>query len=91
MKPAIARLRGLPATLPATVPAILDAPQKGSKRRHYVRAYVSREGQQYHATTRGIGHGSGSLSTLVRGNALLVIPEGAGEVAAGSVVEAILL
>lgn len=91
VKPAIARLRGLPATLPATVPTILDAPQKGSKRRHYVRAYVSREGNEYYATTRGIGHGSGSLSTLVRGNALLVIPEGSGEVAAGSVVDAILL
>lgn len=91
VKPAIYRMRGLPYAAPATVQAIVDTPQKGSKRRHYVRAYVSREGHSYRATTRGIGRGSGSLSTLVRANALLIIPEGTDEVAAGSTVEALLL
>jgi molybdopterin molybdotransferase len=91
VKPAIHRLRGLPFAGHPTVQVVVDSPQKGSKRRHYVRAYVTREGHSYHATTRGIGRGSGSLSTLVRANALLIIPEGTDEVAAGSIVEAILL
>jgi molybdopterin biosynthesis enzyme len=73
------------------VQVVVDSPQQGSKRRHYVRAHVQREGHHYRATTQGIGRGSGSLSTLVRANALLIIPEGTDEVAAGSVVEAILL
>jgi molybdate transport system regulatory protein len=49
------------------------------------------DGSAYRATTRGIGAGSGALTTLVRSNALLVIPEGTAELPAGSLVEAILL
>lgn len=89
--PAIARLRGLERVERLTVRAALDAPQRGSERRHYVRARVERDGDGYRAVTRGIGSGSGSLSTLVRSNALLIIPEGTGELPAGSLVEAILL
>jgi molybdopterin molybdotransferase len=90
VRPAIERLRGLPESQRPTVRAALDAPQRGSERRHYIRASVSWDGSGYHALTRGIGGGSGALTTLVRSNALLVIPEGTGELPAGSLVEAIL-
>lgn len=91
VKPAIHHLRGLPYQEPFTVQARLDVAQKGSQRRHYIRARVAREGEGYRATTQNIGRGSGSLSTLVRANALLILPEGTGEVPAGSLVEAMLL
>lgn len=91
VKPAIARMRGLPSAQRVVVQARLDEPQRGSDRRHYVRARVERTTDGYRATTAGIGSGSGSLSTLVRSNALLVVPEGTGELPVGSVVEAILL
>jgi molybdopterin molybdotransferase len=91
VRPAIERMRGLPASRRYTVQAMLDAPQHGSERRHYIRALVRWEDGGYRAITRGIGAGSGALTTLVRSNALLVIPEGTGELAAGSLVEALML
>src|SRR5207249_10383967 len=91
VRPAIERMRGLPAEQRPTVQAALDARQRGSERRHYVRASVRWESGGYRAITRGIGAGSGALTTLVRSNAVLVIPEGTAVLPAGSMVEAILL
>jgi molybdopterin molybdotransferase len=91
VRPAIERMRGLPPSRRPTVRVALDAPQRGSERRHYIRALVRWDGGGYRTSTRGIGAGSGALTTLVRSNALLIIPEGTGELAAGSLVEAILL
>jgi molybdopterin molybdotransferase len=91
LRPAIRAMRGLPAAERRTVRAALDTPQRGSERRHYVRARLEWDGAGYRAITRGIGSGSGALTTLVRSNALLIIPEGSGEIAAGSEVEALTL
>ncbi len=91
VRPAVERLRGMPERDLPTVRAITTSPLKGSSRRHYVRARLERTGHTYQATTDGIGSGSGSLSTLVRANGLLIIPEGTGDVPAGSEVEALLL
>ncbi|HEX5691672.1 MAG TPA: gephyrin-like molybdotransferase Glp [Roseiflexaceae bacterium] len=91
VRPAIERMRGLPPLHRHTVQATLDAPQRGSERRHYIRALVQWQDGSYRAITRGIGAGSGALTTLVRSNALLVIPEDTTELPTGSLVEAILL
>ncbi len=91
VRPAIARLRGLDRPPLDRVQARLTSPQRGGPRRHYVRARLEWTPDGYSAATDGIGVGSGSLTTLVRANALLVIPEGTGTLGAGSVVEAILL
>lgn len=91
VRPAIARLRGLAEPPLARVSAALDQPAQRGERRHYLRARLEWTPQGYRASTRGIGSGSGSLTTLVRANALLVIPEGRGELPPGALVEAILL
>jgi molybdopterin molybdotransferase len=91
VRPAIERLRGLDYRPRPTVRAVLEEAQRGSARRHYVRARLLWEAGSYRASTRDIGTGSGSLSTLVRANGLLIIPEGATELAAGEQVEALLL
>jgi molybdopterin molybdotransferase len=91
LRPAIRRMRGCASLAPTTVRAALDMPQRGSERRHYLRAYVEPAEGGWRATTEGIGSGSGSLSTLVRSNALLVIPEGSGELPAGTLVDVIML
>lgn len=91
VRPAIARLRGLLRDERPRLYATLDAPRKGDRRRQYVRARLEWDGSGYRAITKGIGVGSGSLSTLVRSNALLIIPEGSPELPAGSQVEALWL
>ncbi len=91
VRPAISRMRGVQQWQRPGVRATLQEPQRGSSRRHYVRARLSGERGSYTATTHGIGKGSGSLTTLVRANALLIIPEGVEELPAGSEVEALLL
>jgi molybdopterin molybdotransferase len=91
VRPAIERLRGLAYRPRPTVRATLEEAQRGSTRRHYVRARLVWEAGSYRASTQGIGAGSGSLGTLVRANGLLIIPENTSELAAGEQVEALLL
>jgi molybdopterin molybdotransferase len=91
VRPAIEHLRGLAYRPRPTVRATLEEAQRGSTRRHYVRARLVWEAGSYRASTQGIGAGSGSLGTLVRANGLLIIPEGTTELAAGEQVEALLL
>jgi molybdopterin molybdotransferase len=91
VRPAIERLRGLAYRPRPTVRATLEEAQRGGPRRQYVRARLVWEAGSYRASTQGIGTGSGSLSTLVRANGLLIIPEGVAELAAGEQVEALLL
>jgi molybdopterin molybdotransferase len=74
-RPAIARMLGRPDSSIPTVPARLHGriDNRGG-RRHFARVSVRPEGASFVATPAG-GQGSGMLSTLVRANALLVIPE----------------
>jgi molybdopterin molybdotransferase len=76
------------------VRAILDEDVHNSGRRHYMRAYVRREADGYHVTTRGSGvqvQGSGILSSLVWANGLLVVPEQVTFIPAGGNAEVWML
>ena len=89
--PLFDRLSGYHDRLPLRVAARLASPQRLGPRRHYVRARLSHGPEGYTAHTEGVGSGSGALTTLVRANALLVLPEGRGTIAAGELVEALIL
>jgi molybdopterin molybdotransferase len=51
-------------------------------RESYIRAIVKKEGGRYTATTTG-GQGSHMMTSLVKANALLIVPEGVEYVAVG--------
>jgi molybdopterin molybdotransferase len=51
-------------------------------RESYIRAVVEKQGEQYIATTTG-GQGSHMMTSLVKANALLIVPEGVKHVAVG--------
>ncbi|MDX1615990.1 MAG: molybdopterin molybdotransferase MoeA [Candidatus Promineifilaceae bacterium] len=59
-------------------------------RESYIRAQVKREGASYTATTTG-EQGSHMLTSLVKANGLIVIPEGVQQVEAGERLEAVML
>lgn len=59
-------------------------------RETYVRAVVSRKGEGYEARTTGI-QGSNIMTSLVKANALLVVPEGVKSVTAGEQLPAIMI
>ncbi len=65
-----------------------------SGRQHYMRAYLYRTDHNYMVTTHGSGvrvQGSGILSSLVKANALVVIPSGIKFLPAGAVVDVWML
>jgi molybdopterin molybdotransferase len=51
-------------------------------RESYIRAVVEKQGDNYLATTTG-GQGSHMMTSLVKANALLIVPEGVTHVTAG--------
>jgi molybdopterin molybdotransferase len=65
-----------------TVEAILEEDVTSSGRRHFVRAIVKKRDGQYHARTTG-EQGSGVLTSMVKANGLVIIPEGIELVKAG--------
>jgi len=57
------------------IQVVLDEDIKNtSGRRHFIRAIVTKQGDQYFARTTG-DQGSGILTSMVKANALLIIPE----------------
>ena len=62
----------------------------GPKLQHFLRAVVTEGPNGAEARLTG-PQGSGILTSMVKANALLVIPEGQHETAAGSVVQALPL
>ena len=93
-RPAILKMGGHARWEKPSVHAILDEDVHNSGRRHYMRAYVRREADGYHVTTHGSGvqvQGSGILSSLVWANGLLVVPEEANFIPAGSSAEVWML
>ena len=89
-RPAILTMLGRPRPYRVELPAILDEDVHNSGRRHYMRAWVHRVGNEFHVATRGYGvstQGSGIMSSLVWANCLLIVPEDVTHLPAGSRVE----
>ena len=89
-RPAILRMAGHTNLEKPKLRAVLQETVTNSGRRHYMRAVVSRSGDQYSVTTRGSDvnvQGSGILSSLVWANALMIVPENVTHVPAGTLVD----
>ncbi len=93
-RPAIFRLSGRVGATRVALPATLAEDIENSGRRHYMRAWVRRVGDDLVVTTRGYGvtvQGSGILSSLAWANCLLIVPEDVTHLAAGARVDVELL
>jgi molybdopterin molybdotransferase len=64
------------------VTAVLQERIESDGRESYIRAVVSRDGERYTAVTTG-GQGSHMMTSLVKANALLIVPEGVKLVSPG--------
>ena len=65
-----------------TVTAVIQETIHSDGRESYIRAVVTKEGERYTAVTTG-SQGSHIMTSLVKANALLIVPEGVAFVAAG--------
>jgi molybdopterin molybdotransferase len=93
VRPAIRRLLGHALPFRRAVPVCVAEPiTLGPKLRHYLRAVVAPQGPNGVLTARLTGpQGSGILTSMVRANALLIVPEDRSAVAVGEVLQALLL
>jgi len=82
-RPAILTMLGKRALEKPEVEVIVDEDITGGARRGFVRAVVTKRGDAYHAKPVGGPGGSGILTSMVRANALLIVPEGTTLVKAG--------
>ena len=88
-RPAILKLGGRPWQI-QTVPVVLGETLRSDGRESYLRVEVSQRDGQWTARSVG-GQGSNLLTSMVRANALLIIPEGVMEARAGEIYPARLL
>ena len=93
VRPAIRRLLGHRAPFRRTVQVLVEEPVTlGPKLRHYLRAVVHPAGDNGALAARLTGpQGSGILTSMVRANALLIVPEDRASVSAGETLAALLL
>lgn len=88
VRPALMKMRGLPAGQPETVTATTDAPLRSPKgKRSFLRGVLSAEG----VVSPVRGQGSHQLGALAMANALIVVPEDVTEVPEGATVRVIPL
>lgn len=91
VRPAMRVMEGRNALRMQTVEVVVDEDiWNTSGRRHYIRAVVTERGGRYFARTTG-EQGSGILTSMVRANALLVIPEKVQLVRKGEIAQAQML
>lgn len=90
VRPAIQVMSGLQNVRKPTIEVVLNEAVQSDGRESYLRAVVTKGGDRYIAHSAG-GQGSNILSALVNANALVIVPEGAMAVPAGSVVKAWML
>jgi len=91
VRPAIARMMGHTAFQhPALEVRVLDDIDNRGGRRSFLRAIVSRQGEEYVAKLTG-PQGSGILTSMSLANALLVVPDDRPRVEAGETLHALPL
>jgi molybdopterin molybdotransferase len=90
VRPALARLAGLNAVVRRHVRVAVTEPIESDGRESYLRALVMERHGSYVARLTG-QQGSGNLLSLVKANALLVVPAGVKSLAAGDRLDAWLL
>lgn len=88
VRPALLRMSGDLSTDPfLRIPAVLDEPiRKDDGKRHFVRGILERRGGEFRVRTTG-PQTSHILTSLVRANCLIILPENITNLPAGSVVE----
>jgi molybdopterin molybdotransferase len=91
VRPAIRRMQGHRALFRPVVAATLEEPVRTAGRlTHFLRAVVRRTETGFTAQLTG-PQGSGILTSMVKANALLIVPEDRNEVPAGQTLRALLL
>jgi molybdopterin molybdotransferase len=90
-RPVIRKIQGHSKLLKPQVEVVVnDGVQDKAMRRHYVRAWVERQGDHFVAHTTG-NQGSHVMTSLLHANALVIVPEGGVEIHAGDTAQAIML
>jgi molybdopterin molybdotransferase len=87
VRPALARLSGTSWRPRRRYRVFIDEPIESDGRESYLRAIVSEQDGQYRARLSA-HQGSGNLLSLVKANALLILPSGVKSLPVGSEVEA---
>jgi molybdopterin molybdotransferase len=89
-RPAILKMSGRTDLERPSVQVRMEEEIHSDGRQSYVRAVVSKDGEGYTAVTTG-GQGSHMMTSLVKANALVVVPEGVKYVAAGERLSALMI
>lgn len=91
VRPAIRKMQGHTLLFRRTVQAVTEEPLKTPGRlMHFLRAVVREAPEGWRARLTG-PQGSGILTSMAKANALLIVPEEADEVPAGTTLSALLL
>lgn len=89
-RPAILKMGGKKALARPQVPVIMQEDIHSDGRESYLRAIVQRDDNQYTAHTTG-EQGSHLMTSLVKANALVIVPEGVQQVKRGDKLYALML
>jgi molybdopterin molybdotransferase len=89
-RPAILKMMGRTDLERPTVRVVMREEIHSDGRESYIRAVVTREGEGYSAVTTG-GQGSHMMTSLVKANALVIVPEGVRFVAIGETLSAMMI
>lgn len=89
-RPAIRKMAGHTQLERPQVQVVMQEAIQSDGRESYIRAIVERGTAGYTAQTTGI-QGSNIMTSLVKANALLIVPEGVKEVAAGETLMAMMI
>ena len=89
-RPAILKMAGHSDLARPTVEVVVDEEIHSDGRESYLRAVVQRRGNTYRAKITG-SQGSHIMTSLVKANALLIVPEGVKYVPAGEQLWALMI